>query len=402
MAQTYKLYPAVQHYDWGGQQYIPQLLGFTPDSATKYAEIWMGVHAGSPASIEVNGNSRLLKDWLNEAPQQRLGKLCMEKFDAQLPYLFKILDVQKMLSIQAHPTKQAAKRGFLRENEAGVPAKAPFRNYKDDNHKPEIMVALTDFWLLHGFRTINDCLAVLDKEPELIEVSNRLRSSGNLSDTYQWIMTMPQPEVDRILAPLADRLTGALEANILSKDDPRYWAALALRDFTLPDGSYDRGVFSIYLLNLVFIPEGKGIFQDAGIPHAYLEGVNVELMSNSDNVFRGGLTSKHIDVNELMEHTVFEPVTPHILGGQTISLTEAVYPCPVDDFLLSRLDIPATQKHLEPDTDSPRIFILLEGRTETSDGMHWKSGDCLFLPAGSAVDFLAIERSLWFKAGIPA
>ncbi|HRF38817.1 MAG TPA: class I mannose-6-phosphate isomerase, partial [Saprospiraceae bacterium] len=251
-----------------------------------------------------------------------------------------ILDVRKMLSIQAHPTIEKAREGFRRENEQGIPFTAAHRVYKDPNHKPEVMAALSDFWLLHGFKSPQDIESELARVPELRPLLEHF-SHRDTAALYRHLMLMPQSEVDALLLPLRERLEPLFVAGELPKSSPDYWAALAFRDFELPGGHCDRGIFSIYLLHLAHIPQGQGIFQAAGVPHAYLEGQNVELMANSDNVFRGGLTPKYIAVEELLDNLVFEPTPPRLIEGSSLNEVETVYPTPAPDFELSRLELPA-------------------------------------------------------------
>ncbi|MEM9848470.1 MAG: mannose-6-phosphate isomerase, class I, partial [Bacteroidota bacterium] len=314
----------VQNYAWGGKDFIPALIGVENKAQQAFAELWMGAHHRGPAQIE--GSEQTLADLIEEKPNEMLGQVIAEKFDHRLPFLFKILDVNKMLSIQTHPTKAQAIAGFEKENKVGVPLTAKHRNFKDDNHKPEIMIALTDFWLLHGFQSvaaIHQCLhEVLEFEPLRPHFQTR-----SIRQLYQHIMELPQASVNEILAPLQKRLNAVED---LPKSSPDYWAKLAFQDYTRA-GDFDRGIFSIYLFNLVQIAPGRAIFQDAGIPHAYLEGVNVELMANSDNVFRGGLTPKHIDVPELMHHLKTDAVVPKVFEGEQLTANERVYRTPAPD-----------------------------------------------------------------------
>ena len=247
-----------------------------------------------------------------EAPEAILGQAANAHFGGRLPYLFKILDVHKMLSIQAHPTLAQARRGFARENAEGISLEASSRNYKDDNHKPEIGVALTEFWMLHGFRPLEQIAETFGQYSRAGCADARLSpaagcrpatimrpAAGLLRELYSNVMTMPQEQVDSLLNALLSRLQAKPPSD---KDSADYWALRAAENFPLPGGHRDRGIFSVYLLNLVHLRPGQGTFQPAGVLHAYLEGVNVELMANSDNVLRGGLTTKHVDVPELLEY----------------------------------------------------------------------------------------------------
>ncbi len=162
------LHGVVQHYDWGGHDFIPELLGVANNATRKpFAELWIGAHAKAPSIAEIAGGREPLDKLIAEAPEAILGQAANARFGGRLPYLFKILDVSKMLSIQAHPTLAQAKDGFARENAEGISLQANSRNYKDDNHKPEIGVALTEFWMLHGFRPLEQIAQTLASTPEL-------------------------------------------------------------------------------------------------------------------------------------------------------------------------------------------------------------------------------------------
>ncbi len=393
-----KVFPikgAIQNYAWGGTDFIPALLKQTNPTADPFAELWMGAHDRGPATIETGG---ALPEYIATNPTAILSKAVAERFNNRLPFLFKVLDVNKMLSIQSHPTKAQAEIGFAAENAAGVPIKAKHRNFRDDNHKPEVMVALTEFWLLHGFRAKEEIEIILDKVPEFTSLQTHFEG-GNMYTLYKAIMHMPQAEVDALLAPLRDRLA----AKDCPKDTPDYWAKQAFDDYTR-DGHFDRGIFSIYLFNLVRLREGEGIFQAAGVPHAYLEGVNMELMANSDNVFRGGLTPKHIDVPQLLKHLLIDSVKPKILLGEQVSDTERVYRTPAPDFELSRIDLKATQRH-QHSTTAPDILIVLEGKVEvqSTDGTFTRTrGEVFFAAANTAYELLAREKAVLYRATVPS
>ncbi len=393
MISIWPLKGKIQHYAWGGKQFIPNLLGQTNENDEPFAELWMGAHPKDPSEVEVIKEWHDLPTMIEDQPVAVLGFRTANAFDNRLPFLFKILDVNSMLSIQAHPTKKEAEKGFARENEAGIPLDAFHRNYKDDNHKPEVMVALSEFWLLHGFQSVDAINKVLEDIPEFAPLKEHF--GGDIPKLYRYVMERPQSEVDALLQPLYTRLS---KQSDLKKDTADYWAAKAFEEYTR-DGHYDRGIFSIYFFNLVHLQEGEGIFQDAGIPHAYLEGVNVELMANSDNVFRGGLTPKHIDVPELMQHLVFDPVTPHVLQGEALSEAEEVYKTPAPDFELRRLDLkPDQQFHCQPG-EGPRIYLVVDGWVTTDTGQRFVKGQSFFIP-DYGQGFLNGDCVL-FRAGVP-
>ena len=395
-----KLEGVVQHYAWGGSEFLPSLLGIRNPDNQPFAELWMGTHPRGMARLSQQNQSISLKQWIDQNPELILGKTSFQKFGPKLPFLFKVLDVNKMLSIQIHPDKKAAERGFKRENEAGIALDAFHRNYKDDNHKPEIMVALSDFWLLHGFKSVPSINHSLAQVPELASLIN-LYDIQDVKSLYITLMQWPQEKVDGYLLPLKQRLLPLMERGALGKNSPDYWAAKAFLEYPT---RLDRGIFSFYLFNLLKLQKGQGIFQSAGIPHAYLEGYNVELMANSDNVFRGGLTVKHIDVNELISHMDFKPVVPKILDGHWVSSTEKQYPCSSPDFILSQIVLEDQNTHHCSGEPNACIIICLEGAgnlTGDKQVQNFGKGEVYFVPAQSSFKLKSAGSSIFFKASIP-
>jgi mannose-6-phosphate isomerase len=401
----------VQHYDWGGHHFIPDLLSVKNPSCKPFAELWIGAHAKAPSLVELGGP---LDKLIAEEPEAILGQAANEHFHGRLPYLFKVLDVHKMLSIQAHPTLAQARRGFARENAEGISLEASGRNYKDDNHKPEIGVALTEFWMLHGFRPLEQIADILGQNPELgslmVGFPQRLAAAGHdhearrglLRELYSNLMNMPQEQVDLLLNALLSRLRDKPPAE---KDTPDYWALRAAENFPLPGGHLDRGIFSVYLLNLVHLQPGQGTFQPAGVLHAYLEGVNVELMANSDNVLRGGLTTKHIDVAELLRILTFEGGTPEVFDGVQVSAEERVYRTPAEEFELSRISLRPRSRYAGEATYGPKSLLVLHGSATVSAAGKTRSlgrGAIVFVPCGTQfVIKTEAEEMLAFQAGLP-
>ena len=355
--KIYKLKGKVQHYAWGGFEFIPNLINFSNKDYKPCAEYWLGAHPSAPSIIEIANKSHNLFELIQQYPQQILSKSIQEKF-GELPYLFKVLDVKDMLSIQVHPTKAEAVKGFEREEAAGIPINAPNRNYKDKNHKPEVMIALGEFYLLHGFLSLQEIENRLTAIKELNVLLHILKREG-IQSLYQFLMEMTQEEVDSILTSLVKREIRKKFNGELDKSQPGWWVSKLFND-VVEVKNIDRGVFSIYLFNIVCLQKGEGIFQSAGVPHAYLEGQNIELMANSDNVLRGGLTPKHIDVPELMKHTLFEPIIPKVLKGTLRGGVENMYDCPVDDFDISKINLTSNNSYQALST-SPEIFIVIEG-----------------------------------------
>lgn len=388
---------AVQHYDWGGYEYIPTLIGVDNPAQKPFAELWMGAHTSAPSLVIQNNATVPLDKLIAKEPKAILGDKVITHFGEQLPFLFKILDVRKMLSIQAHPTKSQAEQGFQRENDLGIPLTASNRTYKDVNHKPEVMLALTDFWLLHGFKSLAAIERTLNEVPEFQDLRPWF-STQQISTLYQHIMEMPQETVDTILRPLQNRLEKQAPTD---KSSPDYRALQAFQEYARPDGSLDRGIFSIYLFNLVYLRPGEAIYQGAGVPHAYLEGVNVELMANSDNVFRGGLTTKHIDVPELLKSLLFEPIEPAIIKGESLSDTETVYFTPAPDFELAKIELNNGVSYENQGVYAPEIFIVLEGKAILNTATTIAKGEILLVTPGTNYTLAANEATVLCRATVP-
>ena len=392
----FRLTGKVQHYQWGGFDYIPSLLGIANSRHEPFAEYWLGAHVNAPAML-ADGTS--LDNFIQQHPGL-LGSSTQEKF-GRLPYLLKILDVKDMLSIQVHPNKKAAEQEFAKENTSGVALNAPNRNYKDDNHKPELMTALGDFWLLHGFRNADSLIQTISAVPEF-GFMLPLFEKGSYKALYEAVMTMPQQQVNATLQSLLDRIIPLYQANQLDKHLPDFWAARAALTFN-QGNNIDRGIFSVYLFNIVFLQKGEAVFQDAGILHAYLEGQNVEIMANSDNVLRGGLTPKHIDVAELMKHVIFEPVTPNIIHGTKLNAAEEVFKTPAPDFELRKIVLKKDES-TELNTHSADIFLVLDGTVEATTGdatETFKRGEAFLAISHTAFNLKGTAHAEIYRAAVP-
>ncbi|MHB1922845.1 MAG: mannose-6-phosphate isomerase, class I [Chitinophagaceae bacterium] len=391
----------IQHYSWGGCDFIPQLLGIKNLGHRPFAEYWMGTHHQAPSDVILPDGKKIpLPKLIEKAPSFYLGARTFEHFK-QLPYLFKILDVRNMLSIQVHPSKSEAEKGFALENAAGIKLDAPERNYKDPNHKPEVMVALGNFWLLHGFLPEMKMIQRLQKTPEFLSLLPVFQKEG-YQGLYQKVMELPQHIVDQWLAPLAQRILPLYHNQQLKKEDPAFWAAKAI--LGSPTNHLDRGIFSIYFFNILEVNAGEGVFQGAGLPHAYLEGQNMELMANSDNVLRGGLTPKFMDVPELLKKIKFEPTLPQIIKGNlSLDGMERIYPCPVSDFRISRLEI-TSKKEFKCQSSAPEIIISIQGsahlRGQTGE-VPLKQGGAAIIFCGEDYQLTTQEHAILFKATVP-
>ncbi len=406
MADLKRLAPLtgkVQHYAWGGHDFIPALLGINNPERQPFAEYWLGAHPNAPSMIRLDGGEEEgLNSYLLHHPEL-MGGYAKKRFGG-LPYLLKILDVKDMLSIQVHPSKTNAEKEFAAENKKGIDLLAPHRNYKDDNHKPEMMVALSPFWLLHGFKQETEMTAILQQVPEL-NFLVPVFELGGYRRLYQTVMEMPQAAVNHILQPLLNRIIPAYNDNEYPKSKEHFWAARAALSFN-KNGMIDRGIFSIYFFNLVELQPGEAIFQDAGVPHAYLEGQNVELMANSDNVLRGGLTPKHIDTAELMKHVEFVATLPHIIHGGTNPYQPSLelFPQPAPEFELNRICV-ARRTVINLRSRSAQIFLVLKGLVEVKDSLGTelirKQGEAFIAFDEAEFSLKAVEDSILFEAGVP-
>ncbi len=392
----FRLSGKVQHYQWGGFDYIPALLGIRNNEHQPFAEYWLGAHSKAPAVL---ASGIALNAFIQQYPES-LGHTTKEKF-GRLPYLLKILDVKDMLSIQVHPNKKAAALEFEKENKNGIALNAADRNYKDDNHKPELMTALGDFWLLHGFQNEGPLKQTIDAVPEF-NFMWPLFEKGSYRGLYEALMTMPQEKVNAVLQPLLDRIIPLYQSNQLEKSSPDFWAARAALTFN-HGSDMDRGIFSVYLFNIVFLRKDEAVFQDAGILHAYLEGQNVEIMANSDNVLRGGLTPKHIDVAELVKHVVFEPVTPRIIHAIKLNGAEEVFKTPAPDFELSKIILPKGDSSAF-EIHSADIFLVLDGivgATGAGTVETFRRGEAFLAVNNAAFQLTAIAAAELYRAAVP-
>ncbi len=349
----------VQHYAWGGYEFIPSLLKMENKRQLTFAEYWLGAHDSNASDVIINEHFKVpLNAFIEKNTDRVLGKSAAEKFQ-KLPFLFKILDIREMLSIQVHPDKKSAEIEFEKENEAGIPIHSPQRNYRDDNHKLELAVAIDELWLLHGFKPAEKLIEILTAVPEFNSFIHIYNVSGN-EGLYRHVMELAQPSVNAILQTLVSRVEALYEKGLLNKSHEDYWAAKAALSYS-NDGNIDRGIFSIYFLNLFFLNKGEAVYQDAGILHAYLEGRIVELMSNSDNVLRGGLTVKHIDIDALMKLVDFRETNPDILNPVEQGDCIFVYETESPDFLLKKYSLNAGQQ-INIQSDAIEVLFVLEGQ----------------------------------------
>lgn len=410
-ARLVRIRPAVQHYEWGGTEFLPALAGVANEERRPWAELWYGAHPKAPAMAETPRGALPLDAVIAEDPRRWLGEECLARFGPALPYLLKVLDARKMLSIQVHPNREQAREGFERENALGIPVHAPHRNYRDRNHKPEVHAAQSDFWMLHGFRPLEETAAWLERTPEALSVMHdfreRLRRAGGdrglrsalLRELYTHLMHLPQERVDELLDALLERLE---RSSPWPEDSHEHWALRAAREFPLPGGRRDRGIFSVFLLNLVRLRPGQGTFQPAGLLHAYLQGATVELMANSDNVLRGGLTPKHVDVAELVRVVRFEDGPCQIMEGEPVDGAERIYRTPAGEFELSSIRV--SDGSVLRETRGPEVLLAMEGSLAVRAGqaiVELARGQAAVLGTGCVYELRAAARAVVWRARVP-
>jgi mannose-6-phosphate isomerase len=390
----------VQEYAWGSSSAIADLFGQKNPENKPQAELWMGAHWKAPSLVQHNRQWVSLPDLIKTNPDAMLGKNIAEKFNNRLPFLFKVLAAAKPLSIQAHPDLQQAREGFRRENARKIPPDAPDRNYLDNNHKPECICALTRFWALSRFRKIPAIVSYLEKldlqqlRAEFTEFRYQATSEG-LKRFYTALMSLTPARQKAVVDEALKRIEH------LADGDPVFRWMRRLAD----DYPTDIGVLSPLLLNLICLEPGQALFMDAGQLHAYLEGMGVELMANSDNVLRGGLTKKHVDVPELLRVLKFEGSDIKPLEPRESVENEFVYPSSAREFVLSVIKPKPGSPYQSPAHRSVEIIICTRGTVTISDLGHQiqtrlPQGASAVIPA--AVKRYAISgQGTCYKAAVP-
>jgi mannose-6-phosphate isomerase len=393
---------AVRTYAWGSRTAIAEFAGRPSPTAHPEAELWLGAHPGDPAWLETPDGETSLLDAVRSDPDGQLGPAVRGRYGDVLPFLVKVLAAEEPLSLQAHPSAEQAIEGYVREDRAGVPLNSPIRNYRDRNHKPELLVALSEFDALGGFRPaaqsveLMRALAVSDLDPFIALLSGQPDADGLRALFTTWI-TAPQPDLDVLIPAVLDGAVDyvrsgatefAAEAKTLLELGERYPG--------------DAGVLAAMLLNRITLEPGEAIFMPAGNLHSYIHGMGMEVMSNSDNVLRGGLTPKHVDVPELLRVLDFSPADETTLRAPTHREgIELVYDTPALEFATCVLmldgenlghEIDAPSRH-----DGPQILVCTEG----SVVVRAKS-DVVKLDRGYAAWVAADDGPIRLEATAPA
>jgi mannose-6-phosphate isomerase len=378
----------VQSYDWGSQTFIPELLGVEPTGAPQ-AELWMGAHPAAPSMVD----GVPLGDLLRADPEAMLGRAVIDRFGPQLPFLMKVLAAEHPLSLQAHPSRLRAIQRFAEEDADGIDRASPFRSYRDANHKPELICALTEFEGLCGFRPVDQTLMLLrsledDAAQEVVELLGGADPETALRNSVEDLIRGRQP-IDGIIAACRRAAEYPSPDAIRFVESFRWCVALSDE---YPD---DPGAVISLLMNYVALRPGEALCLPSGNLHAYLRGAGIELMANSDNVLRGGLTHKHIDVDELLSVVDWNP-----LGDPVIRPVEShgvsTYPSPSDEFILHRIEV--TTNDVVVNVEGPEILICIRGKAKLC-GMEVGQGSVLFIPAAMGEYTVSGEAKL-FRATI--
>jgi mannose-6-phosphate isomerase len=415
----YTLNNSVRDYAWGSKTLIADYLGRTPSGAPE-AEMWIGAHPGAPSVAVLDTGRERLNELIGADPEGLLGPDSHAAFGSTLPFLMKVLAAESPLSLQVHPTREQAASGFAAENALGVPKDAQTRNYKDPDHKPEMILALTDFEALCGFRPATETKAVFDA------LVTFFRETG--------------AEIPEVLQQASSTLAGADESTAIRQTfsglirggdevSRAVDATAAMLDSAIPNGPHtaalntalelseaypgDPGVLISLMLNRVSLCPNEAVYLPAGNIHAYLHGLGVEVMASSDNVLRGGLTAKHIDVEELLRTVDFTPLPVPRLAATSPTEGHLIWQPPFDEFQLQRIELEPGTPSMELPAGLPVLVLvasgsgLLDTRLQT---LELAKGDSAFagakespvtLRAGSTEPLVAFVATTGIQEAIP-
>ena len=402
------LHCGVQYYPWGDKEFIPHLLQAPNLESRPHAELWMGAHPDLPSKIEFEAVEIPVNLWIANKPERILGPIVASRY-GQLPYMLKVLSVASPLSIQVHPSSANARAGYARENDAHIAIDAPNRNYRDGNHKPELLVALTEFWGLKGFRPMPEIHKVLTTNPELSLLKRSfVASPAGQRRLFEQIINLPQAEIDALLDPFVCRLSREQCIRKISQADPTFWLLRSAEIFC-NNGHWDRGLLLILLLNLVCLHPGEAIYLPSGVPHCYLKGVGMEIMANSNNVLRGGLTSKHVDATELLDNVLFDGTNGTIIRPfSTQNIVEFAYQTDALEFELSQIQLYAGQRHCIGPARTAEILVLMEAAKSVAVTVDSKTVSLSLQPGkpilanyGTEYTVATTGNALLYRATVP-
>jgi len=399
LKQIFKLQNTVQHYAWGSTTHIPKLLGVENKEERPFAELWMGSHITAPSYVRLDGEESMsLRELISLDAEAVLGKAVIDAFGSELPFLFKILAAAFPLSIQVHPSKEQAIAGFTKEEMHAIPLTAVNRSYKDTNHKPELLVALSNFSLMLGFKAFSEIkqefnlLRCGERLSAILAAAEKQKAEKKLVSFFTQLMALSEQERKIIIPQLVAQTEGRQE--------------LEYRWFKKLHSLYpsDIGVLGPLILNVIELEPGQAVFLPAGVLHSYLVGFGLEIMANSDNVLRGGLTPKHIDVTELLNVVAFKESKPKIISPVQASAYESTYAVAVKEFCLSRIIVLPAETIRCCRRTSVEVLLVLTGSIKISGPAHTKhftawQGDSFLIPAALKEYSIEGEGEL-FKASV--
>jgi mannose-6-phosphate isomerase len=375
-----RLTNVIQPYAWGSTTAIAALRG-VPATGKPEAELWLGAHPGGSSRVDNHGEAQTLTELIASDPQHQLGEKVVARLGPELPFLLKVLAASTPLSLQTHPSLAQAKEGFAREEALGIPRDAPNRNYKDANHKPELLCALTPFEALCGFREPRETLALFDELPvpaleSLIEPLRRQTNADGVREVFQRLMSVPrETHRDLVNAVTTASQQKNTESSRFSRD--LFWAAKLAE---LYPG--DPGVIGALMLNCIQLKPLEAVYLSAGNLHAYLEGVGVEIMASSDNVLRGGCTPKYVDPAELLRVLDFRCGPVPVVRAEAGPDGEQIYRTPTESFRLSRLVVASNA--VSPARRGAEILLVTEGEVSlesAGETLALRSGDSAYVNA---------------------
>ena len=390
----------VQEYGWGSRTFIQRLLGDSTPKAKPLAELWMGTHPLGPSQVLWKGRWTLLSHLIEKSPERTLGSGIALRFYNQLPFLFKVLAAAKPLSIQCHPNLKQAAEGFQREESHGIGPSAPERNYRDQNHKPEMFCALRPSWVLKGFRNPKEIHSLMKKfglSSLLDDISPALGGAPgqNLRAFFNALIELDPPRRIRLISETVRSI------NKTPDTEPAFSWVIRLNQI-FPNEAM---VLSPLFLNLIHLKPGDAVMIDSGTLHTYLGGAGVELMANSDNVIRAGLTSKTKDIGELLRIVNFSQEDAKTLKAEKRAGAEWSYPSEAREFALSVIAVRKHAPYTSPRIRSLEILICVAGRGRITD---LRNGEPLALTRGvSLVVPASVEqygiggRATIYKAAVP-
>ncbi|MFI9269102.1 mannose-6-phosphate isomerase, class I [Kitasatospora sp. NPDC052896] len=397
-----RLVNTVRPYAWGSTTAIPTLLGVRPTGEPQ-AELWLGAHPGEPSRVDRGEGPRSLAEVIAADPVGELGAEAVEKFGPTLPFLLKVLAAEIPLSLQVHPDLAQAKAGFAAEEATGVPVEAGHRNYKDANHKPELICALDEFEGLCGFR---DPLATADlmeqlAVPGLAPLIDLLRTKPAEQALREAVATVLSTD-PAVVAVTVKEVALALDRVLVEQPGSPWAPAWSGYAYAAKHFPADAGVLAALLLNHVRLQPGEALYLGAGIPHAYLKGTGVEIMANSDNVLRCGLTPKHVDVPELLRVVRFEAGEAGVRGPVAGEDGEELFAVPIDEFRLSRYRLTADGPQRAVSGRAAQVLLCTEGSvrlTGAGETLTLERGQSAYLPA-SGRDTLLSGAGVLFRATV--